>query len=42
MIEKREMCGAERIRQEKNGTGGLTEYENGNEADGSIHHGTET
>lgn len=26
----------------KNGTGGLTEHENGNETDGGIHHGTET
>lgn len=26
----------------KTGTGGLTEYENGKEADGSIYHGMET
>lgn len=26
----------------KNGTGGLTEHQNGNETDGSIYHGAKT
>ena len=41
MIEKREMGGAGGICQE-NGMGGLTEYENGDEADGGVYHRTGT
>jgi len=42
MIEKKENVRYEEGSPRKNGTDGLTEYENGNEADGSIYHGTET
>ena len=41
MIKKREMGGVGDICRE-NGTGRLTKYENGNEADGGVYHGMET